>query len=71
MREENLPGHLNNTQQSLDAAKEQLDREREKQIPTSAPTGDDTIDKDLQLKRALDLLKSHDVFNQIVQKKAA
>jgi carboxyl-terminal processing protease len=71
VREENLPGHLNNTQQSLDSAKEQLDRERERQIPTSAPTGDDTIDKDLQLKRALDLLKSHDVFNQIVQKKAA
>jgi carboxyl-terminal processing protease len=71
VREENLPGHLNNTPQSLDSAKEQLDREREQQIPTSAPTGDDTIDKDLQLKRALDLLKSHDVFNQIVQKKAA
>jgi carboxyl-terminal processing protease len=69
LREENLPGHLQNQQQT--PSQEQLDREREKQIPSSAPTGDDTIDNDAQLKRALDLLKSWDVFKQIVQKKAA
>jgi hypothetical protein len=48
-----------------------LDKEKEKQIPSSAPTGDETIDNDVQLKRALDLLKSWDVFKQVVQKKAA
>ena len=71
IREENLPGHLNNPQQSPNSQQEQLDKEREKQIPSLAPTGDDTIDKDTQLKRALDLLKSWDVFKQVVQKKAA
>ena len=71
MREENLPGHLNNPQQGQTPQQEQLDRDQEKQIPSSAPTGDDTIDKDTQLKRALDLLKSWDVFKQVVQKKAA
>ena len=70
VREENLPGHLNNPQHST-PQQEQIDREQEKQIPPSAPTGDDTIDKDAQLKRALDLLKSWDVFKQVVQKKAA
>jgi carboxyl-terminal processing protease len=71
LREENLPGHLLNPQNSPNSPQEQLDRERERQIPSSAPTGDDTIDKDAQLKRALDLLKSWDVFKQVVQKKAA
>ena len=69
LREENLPGHLINPQSPN--SQEQLDKEREKQIPSLAPTGDDTIDKDAQLKRALDLLKSWDVFKQVVQKKAA
>jgi carboxyl-terminal processing protease len=71
VREENLPGHLQNPQQNPNPAQEQIDREREKQIPRSAPTGDETIDNDQQLKRALDLLKSWDVFKQVVQKKAA
>jgi carboxyl-terminal processing protease len=71
LREENLPGHLLNPQSSPGPTQEQLDKEREKQIPSSAPTGDATIDNDVQLKRALDLLKSWDVFKQIVQKKAA
>ena len=70
LREENLPGHLNNPN-NQSSPQEQIDREREKQIPSSAPTGDETIDKDAQLKRALDLLKSWDVFKQVVQKKAA
>jgi carboxyl-terminal processing protease len=71
LREENLPGHLLNPQQNPNPTQEQLDKERERQIPSSAPTGDATIDNDAQLKRALDLLKSWDVFKQIVQKKAA
>ena len=70
LREENLPGHLNNPQQSPHSAPDQPGV-GEKQIPSSGPTGDETIDKDAQLKRALDLLKSWDVFKQIVQKRAA
>jgi carboxyl-terminal processing protease len=65
LREENLPGQNSENDQV------QIDREQEKQIPTSGPTGDETIDNDQQLKRALDLLKSWDVFKQVVQKKAA
>ena len=71
LREENLPGHLSNPQQNPAPAQEQKDGESEKQIPQSGPTGDETIDNDQQLKRALDLLKSWDVFKQVVQKKAA
>jgi len=71
LREENLPGHLQNPQQSPNSQPDQVDREQEKQIPSSGPTGDDTIDKDVQLKRALDLLKSWEVFKQVVQKRAA
>ena len=71
LREENLPGHLENPQQNPSPPQQQLDREKEKQIPTTGPTGDETIDNDQQLKRALDLLKSWDVFKQVVQKKAA
>jgi carboxyl-terminal processing protease len=69
IREENLPGHLQNQKQT--PSPEQGEKEKEKQIPSSAPTGDDSIDNDAQLKRALDLLKSWDVFKQMVQKKAA
>jgi carboxyl-terminal processing protease len=71
LREENLPGHLQNHQENKDAAQEQADREKEKQIPKSGPTGDETVDNDYQLKRALDLLKSWEVLKPIVQKKAA
>jgi len=71
LREENLPGHLSNPQPNSGTQQEQLDREKEKQIPTTGHTGDETIDNDQQLKRALDLLKSWDVFKQVVQKKAA
>jgi carboxyl-terminal processing protease len=71
LREENLPGHLQNPQQKENSAQEQIEREKEKQIPASGPTGDETIDNDQQLKRALDLLKSWDVFKKVAQKKAA
>ncbi|HTN70390.1 MAG TPA: S41 family peptidase [Methylomirabilota bacterium] len=71
LREENLPGHLPSPQQGPSQQQDQVDREKEKLVPPSAPTGDESIDNDTQLKRALDLLKSWDVFKQLVQKKAA
>ncbi|MGH9821301.1 MAG: S41 family peptidase, partial [Pyrinomonadaceae bacterium] len=36
LREENLPGHLQNSQQTPAQPQEQIDREQEKQIPSSA-----------------------------------
>ena len=69
LREENLPGHLPNQQQTPSQPQESGDKD--KLVPPSAPTGDESIDSDVQLKRALDLLKSWDVFKQLVQKKAA
>jgi carboxyl-terminal processing protease len=66
IREENLPGHLQNQQKAPDKEPEQGSKENP--VPSSGPTGDETIDNDQQLKRALDLLKSWDVFKQIVQK---
>ncbi len=71
LREENLPGHLQNQQQTPNPPPQDQGDNKEKEIPSSAPTGDDSIDNDVQLKRALDLLKSWDVFKQLVQKKAA
>jgi carboxyl-terminal processing protease len=71
LREENLPGHLPSQQQTPNSQQEPGEKDKEKQIPSSGPTGDDSIDNDAQLKRALDLLKSWDVFKQLVQKKAA
>jgi carboxyl-terminal processing protease len=66
IREENLPGHLQNQQKP--AGEEPAQTPKDSVVPSTGPTGDETIDKDLQLKRALDLLKSWDVFKQIVQK---
>lgn len=71
VREENLPGHLPKQEQGPSPQPEKRDKDQEKQIPSTAPTGDESIDNDVQLKRALDLLKSWDVFKQLVQKKAA
>ncbi len=59
LREENLPGHLENQQKGKD---------KEKSAPQQR---EDSIEKDAQLKRALELLKGWDVFKQLVQKKAA
>ena len=56
LREENLPGHLENQKD-----------EKEK----AAQEKDDKIKNDAQLLRALELLKGWDMFKQIVQKKAA
>jgi carboxyl-terminal processing protease len=66
IREENLPGHLQNQQTT--PAQEPEQGNKDSLVPSTGPTGDDTIDKDQQLKRALDLLKSWDVFKQVVQK---
>ena len=69
IREENLPGHLPNDQKMQNQELEP--RNKENLPPSSAPTGDETIDNDPQLKRALDMLKSWDVFKQIVHKQAS
>ena len=71
LREENLPGHLPSPQPAPSQQQDQGEKEKEKLVPPSGPTGDESIDNDTQLKRALDLLKSWDVFKQLVQKKAA
>ncbi|HEU4342485.1 MAG TPA: S41 family peptidase [Candidatus Binatia bacterium] len=72
LREENLPGHLqNNRQPGSSPQQDPAEKDKEKLVPPSAPTGDESIDNDVQLKRALDLLKSWDVFKQLVQKRAA
>lgn len=69
IREENLPGHLQNQQKTPAQEPEQGNKDsKDSLVPSTGPTGDDTIDKDQQLKRALDLLKSWDVFKQVVQK---
>ncbi len=56
MREENLPGHLQNQQEQ---------KQEEKPSPQRI---DDITKNDAQLGRALELLKSWDVFKQLVQK---
>jgi carboxyl-terminal processing protease len=63
LREENLPGHLQN--QKNQGEKEP---EKEKQPTTKKEEG---AESDAQLQRALELLKGWDVFKQLVQKKAA
>ncbi|MBI2210693.1 MAG: S41 family peptidase [Deltaproteobacteria bacterium] len=58
VREENLPGHLQNQ-------KEQKEKEKPAQ-----PEREEGGENDAQLRRALELLKGWDVFKQLVQKKA-
>jgi carboxyl-terminal processing protease len=58
LREENLPGHLQNQQEQ---------KEKEKQAQQEK---EESLENDGQLKRALELLKGWDVFKQLVQKKA-
>lgn len=68
VREENLPGHLQNQQ----GQKEQKEQEKqEKQEKPAQQEKEDSTENDAQLKRALELLKGWDVFKQLVQKKAA
>ena len=58
LREENLPGHLQNQQEQ---------KEKEKQAQQEK---EESVENDGQLKRALELLKGWDVFKQLAQKKA-
>ena len=58
LREENLPGHLENQQ-----------KQRDKEKPAQQRR-EDNVKNDAQLRRALELLKGWDVFKQLVQKKA-
>ncbi|OGQ52137.1 MAG: peptidase S41 [Deltaproteobacteria bacterium RIFCSPLOWO2_02_FULL_57_26] len=57
LREENLPGHLEN--------------QKEQKAKPAQPQSEESRDSDPQLKRALELLKGWDVFKQLVQRKAA
>jgi carboxyl-terminal processing protease len=59
LREENLPGHLENQ------------RDQEKQGKEAQPPAEDITENDPQLQRALELLKGWDVFKQLAEKKAA
>ncbi len=59
LREENLPGHLDNQ-------RDQEEKEKEMQ-----PPGGDATENDPQLKRALELLKGWDVFKRMAEKKSA
>ncbi len=59
LREENIPGHLQNQQD-----------QKEKEKPAQQQS-EDSIENDAQLRRALELLKGWDVFKHMAQKKAA
>ncbi|MFQ5850732.1 MAG: S41 family peptidase [Candidatus Binatia bacterium] len=59
LREENLPGHLQNQQDRED--KEKVVQEKQ----------EESIEDDAQLRRALELLKGWEVFKQLVQKKSS
>lgn len=57
LREENLPGHLEN--------------QKEQKPKAAPPQTEGALESDAQLKRALELLRGWDVFKQMVQRKAA
>ncbi len=59
MREENLPGHL-----------EKQGEQKDKEKPV-AETEEGRIENDVQIKRAMELLKGWEVFKHLVQKRAA
>jgi carboxyl-terminal processing protease len=86
LREENLPGHLQNQQlmQELKEQKEQKEKElkekeqlksekeKEKENEKTAPqSGGENTENDVQLRRALEMLKGWDVFKQLVLQKQA
>jgi carboxyl-terminal processing protease len=82
LREENLPGHLQNLQkqqnqqapqnQQLNQPIQPTPQElKEKEKPASQQTNEESLESDAQLRRALELLKGWEVFKQLVQKKAA
>jgi carboxyl-terminal processing protease len=83
LREENLPGHLQNQQlmQELKEQKEQKEKElKDKEQPknndkegekASPQSGGENTENDVQLRRALEMLKGWDVFKQLVLQKQA
>jgi len=86
LREENLPGHLQNPQLMQDLKeqkdqkekelkeKEQLKSEKEKEKEnekTTPRSGGENTENDVQLRRALEMLKGWDVFKQLVLQKQA
>jgi carboxyl-terminal processing protease len=85
LREENLPGHLQNQQlmQDMKEQKEQKEKElKDKEPPksidkdkdsekTAPQSGGENTENDVQLRRALEMLKGWDVFKQLVLQKQA
>jgi carboxyl-terminal processing protease len=84
LREENLPGHLQNPQllrelkEQKDQKEKELkekealksDKEKEKDNEKTTPqSGGENTENDVQLRRALELLKGWDVFKQLVLQK--
>ena len=67
VREENLPGHLQNKQAPQEPRDKEKDREKETERPVP-PMSEMTPENDAQLRRALELLKGWDVFKQVVNK---
>jgi carboxyl-terminal processing protease len=67
VREENLPGHLQNQQAPQELKDKERDKEKETERPVP-PMSEMTPENDAQLRRALELLKGWDVFKQVVNK---
>jgi carboxyl-terminal processing protease len=70
LREENIPGHLQNQQNRQNQQNQQNQEIQQKPVPAQ-PSTDDLTQNDPQLRRALELLKGWDVFKQLVHKKAS
>jgi hypothetical protein len=64
IREENLPGHLQNL-------KDQEQKDKPATPPEKQDKKDESGGDDAQIRRALDLLKGWDVFKQMALKKAS
>ena len=68
LREENLPGHLQNQQVPQEQKGKDKDKDNDAE-KTALPPSTENTENDAQLKRALELLKGWDVFKQLAQKK--
>lgn len=69
LREENIPGHLQNRQNQPNQPSQPNQENQQKPAPSQSST-DDPTQNDAQLRRALELLKGWDVFKQLVHKRA-
>lgn len=67
VREENLPGHLQNQQAPQEPKDKEQEKEKEAERPVP-PMNEMTPENDAQLRRALELLKGWDVFKQVMNK---